>query len=460
MAKHLRRELSNRHIQLIAIGGAIGTGLFFGSGNTIAKAGPSILFTYMIVGFFLFLFMRAMGEMLLAKTGFNTFTDIAHEYLGPFVGFVVGWSYWMSWVITVMGDLTAIAQYINYFNPNIPNWLTCFSVLIFLLVLNLSSTKIFGELEFWFSIIKVVTILALIVVGIVLVALAFKTPTGAHASFSNLYSHGGMFPHGVSGFLMSFEMAVYAFMGIEFIGITAGETKDPEKTLPRAINSVPLRIIIFYVGALAVIMMVVPWTQINPENSPFVSLFALAGVPFAALLINSVVLTAAASSANSGIFTNSRILFSLGDKQQAPKMMVALSKRGIPQNALIVTCILISITVILNFIIPDGEKVFVYISSVVTSITIVVWALIVCAYISYVKKDKALHQASKFKLPGGVFAAYSVIIFFIFIAIILLFDPETLIGFILSPVWYSGVAIAYYFHKRALSKDTDRLAKL
>ncbi len=259
---------------------------------------------------------------------------------------------------------------------------------------------------------------------------------------------------------MSFEMAVYAFMGIEFIGITAGETKDPEKTLPRAINSVPLRIIIFYVGALAVIMMVVPWTQINPENSPFVSLFALAGVPFAALLINSVVLTAAASSANSGIFTNSRILFSLGDKQQAPKMMVALSKRGIPQNALIVTCILISITVILNFIIPDGEKVFVYISSVVTSITIVVWALIVCAYISYVKKDKALHQASKFKLPGGVFAAYSVIIFFIFIAIILLFDPETLIGFILSPVWYSGVAIAYYFHKRALSKDPDRLAKL
>ncbi|MCU5745639.1 amino acid permease [Staphylococcus sp. SQ8-PEA] len=451
MTKHLKRELSNRHIQLIAIGGAIGTGLFFGSGNTIAKAGPSILFTYMIVGFFLFLFMRAMGEMLLAKTGFNTFTEITYEYLGPFVGFVVGWSYWISWVITVMGDLTAIAQYMQYFNPNIPTWVSCFAVLLLLLALNLTSTKVFGELEFWFAIIKVVTILALIVVGIVLVVLSFKTPHG-HASFSNLYVHGGMFPHGLTGFLLSFQMAVYAFIGIEFIGITAGETKDPEKTLPRAINSVPLRILIFYVGALAVIMMVVPWTQIIPENSPFVSLFALAGIPFAALVINSVVLTSAASSANSGIFTNSRILFSLGDNDQAPEMMVKLTKRGIPRNALLVTCVLISITVVLNYIIPDGEKVFIYISAITTSITIAVWILIVCAYVKYVKKDKALHKASKFKLPGGIVSAYAVIAFFIFIIVIMLFDQETLIGFILSPVWYLGVTIAYFIHKRVMQK--------
>ncbi|HFG9124755.1 TPA: amino acid permease [Staphylococcus argenteus] len=450
MTNELKRGLSNRHIQLIAIGGAIGTGLFFGSGNTISKAGPSILFTYMLVGFFLFLFMRAMGEMLLAKSKFKSFPDIAHEYLGPFAGFIVGWSYWMSWVITVMADVTAISQYIKYFNPNIPTWLTCFSIILLLLVLNLTSTKVFGELEFWFAIIKVITIIALIAVGIIMVVLSFKSPSGTTASFSNLYSHGGMFPHGFFGFLMSFQMAVFAFTGIEFIGITAGETKNPHKTLPRAINSVPLRIILFYVGALAVIMMIVPWNQINPQNSPFVGLFALAGIPFAAGLINFVVLTAAASSANSGIFANSRVLFGLGNKKQAPEAMHRLSKRGIPQNALLVTCALISITVILNLVIPNGEEVFVYITSVATSITLVVWSLIAISYISYIKKDKALHDTSTFKLPGGIVSAYAVVAFFAFIIIILLFNAETRIGIILSPIWYAGLIIAYFYNKKKL----------
>lgn len=452
MATQLKRDLSNRHIQLIAIGGAIGTGLFFGSGNTISKAGPSILFTYLIVGFFLFLFMRAMGEILLSKTEYKTFPDIAHAYLGPLGGFIVGWSYWISWVITVMADVTAIAQYIKYFNPNIPTWLTCFSIILLLLVLNLTSAKVFGELEFWFAIIKVVTIVALIVVGIVMVFMSFKTPSGSTASVSNLYSHGGMFPHGILGFLMSFQMAIFAFTGIEFIGITAGETKNPEKTLPRAINNVPLRIIIFYVGALAVIMMIVPWNQINPANSPFVGVFALAGIPFAALLINFVVLTAAASSANSGIFANSRVLFSLGDKKQAPELMHKLSRHGIPQNALLVTCGLISITVLLNLIIPNGEQVFVYITSVATSITIVVWSLIVIAYINYYRKDKALHNASTFKLPGGIVSAVAVVAFFVFIVIVLMFNPETRIGLVLSPIWYLSLIIAYFAQRKRITE--------
>lgn len=459
MTNELKRELSNRHIQLIAIGGAIGTGLFFGSGNTISKAGPSILFTYMIVGFFLFMFMRAMGEILLAKSNFKSFPEIAHEYLGPFAGFIVGWSYWMSWVITVMADVTAISQYIKYFNPNIPTWLTCFAIILLLLLLNLTSTKLFGELEFWFAIIKVVTIIALIVVGAVMVFLAFKSPSGNTAQVSNLWSHQGMFPFGLAGFLASFQMAVFAFTGIEFIGITAGETKDPEKTLPRAINSVPLRIIIFYVGALAVIMIIVPWNQINPANSPFVGLFALAGIPFAAGLINFVVLTAAASSANSGIFANSRVLFTLGDKKQAPEAMHRLSRRGVPRNALLVTCALISFTVLLNLLIPNAETVFVYITSVATSITVVVWSLIVIAYISYFRKDHALHQASTFKLPGGIFTAYAVLAFFAFILVLLLIEPNTRIGFILSPIWYGALSIAYWRHRSTIKKHANQLPK-
>lgn len=459
MTNELKRELSNRHIQLIAIGGAIGTGLFFGSGNTISKAGPSILFTYIIVGFFLFMFMRAMGEILLAKSTFKSFPEIAHEYLGPFAGFIVGWSYWMSWVITVMADVTAISQYVKYFNPNIPSWLTCFAIILLLLVLNLTSTKLFGELEFWFALIKVVTIIALIIVGAIMVCLAFQSPSGSTASVSNLWNHEGMFPFGVTGFLTSFQMAVFAFTGIEFIGITAGETKNPAKTLPRAINSVPFRIIIFYVGALAVIMMIVPWNQINPASSPFVGLFALAGIPFAAGLINFVVLTAASSSANSGIFANSRVLFALGDKKQAPEAMHRLSRRGLPRNALLVTCGLISITVLLNLIIPNAETVFVYITSVATSITVVVWALIVVAYISYYYKDHALHKVSTFKLPGGIFTAYAVLAFFTFILILLVIEPDTRIGFILSPVWFGALTIAYWRHRVSIKKHAGRLPR-
>ena len=283
----LQRGLSNRHVQLIAIGGAIGTGLFLGAGQTIAMTGPSILLTYIIIGFMLFMFMRGLGEIIIQNTRFKSFADVTNEYIGPF-----WFCDWLDLLVMLdhyrYGQVTAVAKYVSFWFPAIPNWISALFCVLILMLFNLLSAKLFGELEFWFAIIKIITIIALIVVGLVMILMAYKTQFG-HASFTNLYKHG-IFTHGASGFFMSFQMALFSFVGIEMIGVTAGETKDPQKTIPKAINAVPLRILVFYVGALAVIMSIIPWDKVDPSESPFVRLFSLIGIPFAGL-INFVVLT-------------------------------------------------------------------------------------------------------------------------------------------------------------------------
>lgn len=280
----LRRNLTNRHIQLIAIGGAIGTGLFMGSGKTISLAGPSIIFVYMIIGFMLFFVMRAMGELLLSNLEYKSFSDFAADLLGPWAGYFTGWTYWFCWVVTGMADVVAITAYAQFWFPGLSDWVASLAVILLLLGLNLATVKMFGEMEFWFAMIKIVAIVALIVVGLVMVMMHFKSPTGVEASFAHLWNDGGWFPKGLSGFFAGFQIAVFAFVGIELVGTTAAETKDPEKSLPRAINSIPLRIIMFYVFALIVIMSVTPWSSVVPSKSPFVELFVLVGLPAAASL--------------------------------------------------------------------------------------------------------------------------------------------------------------------------------
>ncbi|MDO5660305.1 MAG: amino acid permease [Staphylococcus xylosus] len=447
MADRLKRELSNRHIQLIAIGGAIGTGLFLGAGQSISLAGPSILLTYIIVGFALFMFMRAMGEMLLSDTKFNSFADITNEYVGPLAGFITGWTYWLTWIISGMAEVTAVAKYVSFWYPEIPNWLSALACILLLMSFNLLSTRLFGELEFWFAIIKVVTIVALIIIGIVMIVMAYQTPFG-HASFSNIYNNGGVFPNGMSGFLMSFQMAIFSFLGIEMIGITAGETKNPHKTIPQAINNVPFRILIFYIGALAVIISIIPWNQLDPDNSPFVKVFALVGIPFAAGIINFVVLTAAASACNSGIFANSRTLFGLADRKQAPPKFQVTNRRGVPVTAILVTCSLLLFAVLLNYFIPNATTVFVYISTVSTVLNIFIWTLIMIAYYRYTRVRPDLHKGSKFKMPGGKIMALCIIIFFAFIFCVLFVNPETRIGVIFAPLWLVVLAIMYRQYKK------------
>ncbi|MCD8827958.1 amino acid permease [Staphylococcus gallinarum] len=442
----LQRELSNRHIQLIAIGGAIGTGLFLGAGQTIALTGPSILLTYIIIGFMLFMFMRGLGEILVANTNFKSFADVTNEYIGSFAGFVTGWTYWLCWIITGMAEVTAVAKYVSFWFPNVPNWLSALFCVLVLMSLNLLSAKLFGELEFWFAIIKIITIIALIVVGAIMIIMAYKTQFG-HASLTNLYNNG-IFPKGVSGFVMSFQMALFSFVGIELIGVTAGETKDPKTTLPKAINSVPLRILVFYVGALAVIMSIIPWAQINPEESPFVRLFALIGIPFAAGIINFVVLTAAASSCNSGIFSNSRMLFGLSKKDQAPPILSSTNKNGVPHIAIFASCALLLIAALLNYIIPNATLVFTYITTVSTVLFIVVWALIIVAYINYHRRNPEAHKKATFKLPGGKYMGYAILVFFVLVFCLLFVNADTRIAVFLTPIWFIILCLMYLRYKK------------
>ncbi|MCG1161636.1 amino acid permease [Staphylococcus epidermidis] len=444
MAKQLQRELNNRHIQLIAIGGAIGTGLFLGSGQTISLTGPSLLFTYMLIGIVLFAFMRALGELLLSNSKFNSFVDIANEYLGPFGGFVIGWTYWVCWIVSSMSDLTAMGQYFAYWYPQVPHWLTVLFIVLILISFNLLGARLFGELEFWFSIIKVVTIITMVIVGLVLIFLSFKTEYG-HASFGNLIHHGGMFPHGVSGFLMSFQIAVYSFIGIELIGVTAGETKNPEKTIPKAINNVPIRILLFYIGGLLVIMSVIPWFKVDPDSSPFVKLFTLIGVPFAAGIVNFVVLTAAASATNSGIYSNSRILFGLAKQGLGPKALTKTNSNGVPYLSMFVSSITLLIAALLNFVFPDAIKLFIYVTTLSTVLFLVVWGMIIVSYIAYVKKNPERHRSSAFKLWGGKIIAYIVLSFFLFIFILLFFSKDTRVAIFISPLWF--IFLFFYYKK-------------
>ncbi|RIP36096.1 amino acid permease [Staphylococcus gallinarum] len=443
MSNSLSRELSNRHIQLIAIGGAIGTGLFLGAGQSISLTGPSILLTYIIVGFVLFMFMRAMGELLLANTEYKTFADIAHDQIGPLAGFMTGWTYWLTWITSGMAEITAVAKYVEYWVPELPNWITSLACILLLMAFNLTSTKMFGELEFWFAIIKVLTIVALIIVGIVMIVFAMKTPFG-QTGLGNMVSKEGFFPNGTTGFLMSFQMVVFSFTGIEILGITAGETKNPEKTIPKAINSVPIRILIFYVGSLVVMMSIIPWQNIKADDSPFVSLFALIGVPFAAGLMNFVLLTAASSACNSGIFANSRILFGLSEKEQTHPLMMKTNKRGVPFIAIIVTCVLLSITVLLNYFIPNATRVFFYVTAISTILLVIVWMFIMHSYAQYIKRNPNAHKASIYKLPGGVHTARLVQLFFVFILVVLFIMPDTRMGVVLSPIWFIILGLLYW----------------
>lgn len=441
---HLQRGLSNRHIQLIAIGGAIGTGLFMGSGKTISLAGPSVILVYGIIGFMLFFVMRAMGELLLSNLNYKSLRDAVSDILGPTAGFVCGWTYWFCWIVTGMADVVAITGYTQYWWPDIALWIPGALTILLLLGLNLVAVRLFGELEFWFAIIKLVAITALILVGAVMVISRFQSPDGDIAAVSNLIDHGGFFPNGITGFLAGFQIAIFAFVGVELAGTAAAETKDPEKNLPRAINSIPIRIVVFYILALAVIMMVTPWDKVHSDSSPFVQMFALAGLPAAAGIINFVVLTSAASSANSGIFSTSRMLFGLAREGQAPKRWGILSRNQVPARGLLfsVACLVPSLAILYA-----GASVidaFTLITTVSSVLFMVVWSLILAAYLVFRRKFPERHAASKFKVPGGAFMCWVVLAFFAFMVVVLTFENDTRSALMATPIWFVILLAGWY----------------
>ena len=442
-ADDLQRNLSNRHIQLIAIGGAIGTGLFMGSGKTISLAGPSIVFVYAIIGIMLFFVMRAMGELLLSNLQYKSFIDFSADLLGPWAGFFTGWTYWFCWIITGIADVIAISAYAQFWWPDLPQWAPAIACVAVLLSLNLLTVKLFGEVEFWFAMIKIVAIVTLVGTGLYMVLTGFSSPAGRTASLANLWNDGGMFPHGAMGFFAGFQIAVFAFVGIELVGTTAAEAKDPHRTLPRAINSIPVRIIIFYVCALIAIMAVTPWRDVVPSKSPFVELFVLAGLPAAASIINFVVLTSAASSANSGVFSTSRMLYGLAQEGDAPKVFGKLSAASVPSRGLVFSCVCLLGGAFLMWVVPNLVEAFTLVTTVSAILFMFVWSLILLSYISYRKHRAELHQASRYRMPGGVAMCWACLAFFAGIIVLLTFEADTRQALLATPLWFVLLGVAY-----------------
>lgn len=440
----LQRGLKNRHIQLIAIGGAIGTGLFLGSGKSIHFAGPSILFAYMITGIICFLIMRSLGELLLSNLNYHSFVDFVQDYLGDMAAFITGWTYWFCWISIAMADLTAVGLYTQYWLPGVPQWVPDLIALIILLIMNLATVKLFGELEFWFALIKVIAILALIVIGLVMIFKGFSTSSGV-SSFTNLWSHGGLFPNGMHGFILSFQMVVFAFVGIELVGLTAGETENPEKVIPKAINNIPVRVLLFYIGALLVIMSIYPWDIINPSESPFVQVFVAVGIVGAASIINFVVLTSAASACNSAVFSTSRMVYSLAKDHNAPESMAKLTQRKVPRNALFFSAIVILIGVTLNYIMPEG--VFTLITSISTVCFIYIWGITVICHMKYRKTRPELAKTNKFKLPLYPFTNYLILAFLAFVLVVLALAQDTRVSLFVTPVWFILLIVIYKVRK-------------
>ncbi|MFS9027497.1 amino acid permease [Streptococcus sp. OMI750] len=430
------RGLQNRHVQLIAIAGTIGTGLFLGAGRSLSLTGPSIILVYMLTGVFMYLMMRAIGEMLYMDPDQHTFINFITKYLGKGWGYFSGWSYWVSLVFLGMAEITAVSNYVQLWFPNWSAWQIQIIFLALLSCVNLIAVKVFGEVEFWFGMIKIVTILALIATGIFMVTTNFETPAG-QASLSNISNGFQMFPNGWVKFVMAFQMVFFAYQAIEFVGITTSETANPRQVLPKAIKEIPIRIVIFYVGALLAIMAIFPWQQLPVNKSPFVTVFQMVGIKWAAGLINFVVLTAAASSLNSTLYSTGRHLYQIAKETPNSKVMNrlklnSLSRMGIPSRAIIFSAIVVAVSAFIN-ILPGVSDAFALITASSSGVYIAIYILTMLAHLKY-------RKSKEFMPDGFVMPAYKVlnpltIVFFLFVFVCLFLQKSTYIGAIGATIW-------------------------
>lgn len=442
----LKRGLSTRHIRFIALGSAIGTGLFYGSASAIQMAGPSVLLAYVIGGVIAYIIMRALGEMSVNNPQASSFSRYAQDYLGPMAGYITGWTYCFEILIVAIADVTAFGIYMGVWFPEVPHWIWVLSVVLIIGAINLMSVKVFGELEFWLSFFKVATIIIMIAAGIGIIVWGIGNggqPTG----ISNLWSHGGFFSNGVMGMILSLQMVMFAYGGIEIIGITAGEAKEPHKSIPRAINSVPWRILVFYVGTLFVIMSIYPWNQVGTNGSPFVLTFQHMGITAAAGILNFVVITASLSAINSDVFGVGRMLHGMAEQGNAPKILSKVSKHGIPWVTVVVMMAALLIAVYLNYIMPG--KVFLVIASLATFATVWVWIMILCSQIAFRRRlSEQEVKALAFPLPGGVASSVVGVVFLVFIIGLIGYFEDTRVSLYVGGLWIALLLLGYAFKQK------------
>lgn len=461
----LRKSLKNRHIQLIALGGAIGTGLFYGSSESIQLAGPSILLAYLVGGLAIFMIVRALSEMAVEDPKAGAFSYYATRYWSKRAGFISGWNYWFNYVLVAMVELAVVGSFVNYWFPNIPKWVSAAVFLVAIAALNLMGVNKFGEFEFWFAIIKIVAVIAMILGGLYVIIANVPTASGIRASFANWFTvDGGFLPHGLmthnadgtwTGLMMALVVVMFSFGGTELIGITAGETENPRTTIPKATNGIIWRILVFYICALGVIMAVIPWSKIDGDSSPFVQIFDSVGVHAAAGILNFVCLTAVMSVYNSGLYSNSRMLYSLAKQGNAPAYLGRLNKRGVPAAAVLTSAAITVIAVVVVFLWPQFA--FNYLMSIATIAAVINWSMIMLTEMHFRKAVAAgdgpnelagrsgqnALDAIHFKLPLAKVTPWLVLAFMALVVVLMCFSPSYRVAVIIGPIWLAILLVAY-----------------
>ncbi len=457
----LKRSLKNRHVQLIALGGAIGTGLFLGTASTIHMAGPAVILSYAIGGIIAFMIMRQLGEMMAQEPVAGSFSNLAHKYWGDFPGLLSGWNYWILYVLVGMSELTAVGVYVNYWFPHIEHWQTTMFFFICINLINLANVRVFGEMEFWFASIKVIAIISMIVLGAYLLLTAHGDST---ASVSNLWTHGGFFAKGFYGVFISLAIVMFSFGGLELVGIAAAETDDPQKTIPKAINQVIYRILIFYIGALVILLALYPWVKLGTgfaegdwaasmAASPFVQIFDNIGIPSAAHVLNVVILTAALSVYNSCVYCNSRMLHGLALQGNAPELFTRTNRQGVPVNSLLLSSGITLFCVGLNYFLP--KQAMGVLMALVVAALVINWAMISLTHLKFRAAKEALGEKLIFKSLWYPIGNYICLAFMIMILVILwLLDSKEAV--IMSPIWVLLIGVAYFAKKYYNEKYSNK----
>ncbi|RQW61365.1 amino acid permease [Vibrio viridaestus] len=442
-SENLHRGLKNRHIQLIALGGAIGTGLFLGIAQTIKTAGPSVLLGYALAGMIAFFIMRQLGEMVVEEPVAGTFSHFAKEYWGDFAGFMSGWNYWVLYILVGMAELTAIGIYVQYWWPDMPTWVSALIFFLLINAINLTNVKMFGELEFWFSIIKVVAIICMIAFGIYLLTSDHGNP---ESTITNLWAQGGFMPNGFSGLAMAMAAIMFSFGGLELIGITAAEAEHPEKSIPKATNQVIYRILIFYIGSLVVLLSLYPWQKVAEGGSPFVMIFHALDSNWVANVLNVIILTAALSVYNSCVYSNSRMLFGLAKQKNAPKALLNVNKRGVPMTALAVSAISTGLCVVINYFMP-GEA-FGFLMALVVSALVLNWVIITITHMKFKLTKIKNREKTQYPSWGYPITNWICLFFLLGVLVVMYLTPGMRLSVYLLPAWLVVMAIAYQIKKR------------
>ncbi|WP_066911669.1 amino acid permease [Millisia brevis] len=416
------KSLKPRQIQMIAIGGAIGTGLFMGAGSRLHDAGPGLFLVYAFCGVFVFFILRALGELVLHRPSSGSFVSYAREFFGEKTAFVTGWLYFFNWAATAIVDVTAVALYVHYWGmfDVLPQWLIALIALGIVLTMNVISVKLFGEMEFWASIIKVTALVTFLVVGLVFLAGRFDIQ-GQSTGLSVIADNGGLFPEGAMALFVVTSGVIFAYAAVELVGIAAGETEHPAKVMPKAINSVIFRIAVFYVGSLLLLALLLPYTEFRSGESPFVTFFSRIGIPAAGGVMNLVVLTAAMSSLNAGLYSTGRILRSMAMNGSAPGFTGVMNRNGVPFGGIALTGALTLLGVVLNLFVPaEAFNIALDLSALGIIST---WGMIMLCQIQLYRWDKqGLVSRPSFRLPGTPWTSYATLVFLAAVTVLMCYE--------------------------------------